>query len=79
MLATRTISDYELLQHFKSFLLDHRQQVKAYDSVEEYVQKQQPKLTTFTHSQARIPKHYKRVIRQLTPQDFVQIEQQINH
>ncbi|MFD1317066.1 hypothetical protein [Loigolactobacillus zhaoyuanensis] len=79
MLATRTISDYELLQHFKSYLLEHRQQVKQYDSVKEYVEKEQPTMTPFTNVQARIPKHYKRVIRQLTAQDFVQIEQQLKH
>lgn len=78
MLATRTISDYELFQHFKSYLLDHRQQVKQYRSVKEYVQKEQPTMTPFMRSQARIPKHYKWVIRQLTPQDFAQFERQLN-
>lgn len=72
-----TVSDYALFQQFKQFIRNHRAEVVAAASLENYVHSHRPKLHILGHTEC-IPARYKRVLRQLTPDDFKALEQQLH-
>lgn len=77
MFTQETVSDYELLQQFKDFLKNHLTEVRQYPDLATYVENARSGFFFTPIETTKIPAHYNRVIRQLTPDDYQAISRMI--
>lgn len=77
MFTQEKVSDYELLQQFKGFLKDHLTDIRQYPNLATYVANARSGFFFTPLGTTKIPAHYNRVIRQLTPDDYQTLSRMI--
>ncbi|WP_125982128.1 hypothetical protein [Loigolactobacillus iwatensis] len=75
--ATKVVNDYELLQQFKSFLVDHKQEITAYPDLQTYVENARSSFLFTPIGTEKIPAHYNHVLKQLTSDDYKQLAKRL--